>query len=107
MPVFDYIVNYDYIRTELCINKEIPIMGCDGKCYLMKQLAAASETEKPISTDKKHAATETTDLFIAELNAYDAILFENSDNTSVNQHYSNLYSNLDVVSFFHPPAVIS
>jgi len=62
-PLMDYAVNYDYIRKELCVNRDKTVMGCNGKCYLMKQLAAASESEKPASTDKKHHGFEKTDLF--------------------------------------------
>jgi hypothetical protein len=52
-PVIDYIVNYEYISKVLCVNKDKPKMHCNGKCHLMKELAKASENEKPISSDKK------------------------------------------------------
>lgn len=81
-------------------------MGCNGKCYLMKELAKASESEKPISSDKKHATTETTDLFFAEPN-YDYVISFGTANRVVNSSYINLYSNLAPDSVFHPPAVIS
>ncbi len=42
-PVVEYAMNYDYIVTVLCENKEKPQLQCDGKCYLAKQLAKASE----------------------------------------------------------------
>lgn len=106
IPVLDYLVNYDYIRTELCVNKEKPIMGCNGKCYLMKELAKASESEKPISSDKKHATAETTDLFFLEQDYNYIISFENAANV-VNSNYTNLYSNLAADTVFHPPAAIS
>jgi hypothetical protein len=37
-PVLDYLVNYDYIATQLCENKDQPILDCNGKCYLIKEL---------------------------------------------------------------------
>jgi hypothetical protein len=52
-PVIEYAVNYEYISKVLCVNKAKPMMHCNGKCHLMKELAKASETEKPISSDKK------------------------------------------------------
>lgn len=108
IPVFDYIVNYDYIRTELCENKETPIMGCNGKCYLMKNLAAASESEKPVSSDKKHAPViETSDLFISDIANFEYLFVINNCNSAFNSAYSNLYRNLNSASFFHPPISLS
>ena len=45
MPIFDYIFNYDYIVTELCINKDRPDLACNGKCYLMQSLARQADEE--------------------------------------------------------------
>lgn len=38
-PVAEYIINYDYIVTNLCENRAQPQLQCDGKCYLSKLLA--------------------------------------------------------------------
>ena len=105
-PVFDYIVNYDYISQELCINKEIKIMGCDGKCYLVKQLAKASDAEKPLSSDKKHVA-ETVDIFLGTFNDYDFSDTDFSNFTALNSGYNNGYKSLMGRSYFHPPSIIS
>jgi hypothetical protein len=48
----DYAINYDYISKVLCINKDKPELKCNGKCHLMKELAKASEDDKPIFSDK-------------------------------------------------------
>ena len=45
MPIFDYVFNYDYIVTELCINKDRPDLACNGKCYLMRSLAKQADKE--------------------------------------------------------------
>ena len=45
MPIFDYVFNYDYIVTELCINKDRPDLACNGKCYLMRSLAQQADKE--------------------------------------------------------------
>lgn len=106
IPVLDYIVNYDYIANELCENKAKPQMHCNGKCHLMKELAKASEDEKPQS-DKKSVHHETEVLFCEVL---DVFSFSQSSFISVCKNetaYSNLYSNLNAISFFHPPALIS
>lgn len=37
-PVFDYLMNRDYIAEVFCINKDKPELSCNGQCYLMKSL---------------------------------------------------------------------
>ena len=66
LPIVEYVVNYEYISKVLCVNKETPIMGCDGKCYLMSQLAKSAEDEKPIS-DKKVIVKDVEILFFQEI----------------------------------------
>lgn len=44
-PVAEYIINYDYIVTHLCENKNRPQLQCDGKCYLAKMFAKKSRNE--------------------------------------------------------------
>ncbi|MBD3581473.1 hypothetical protein [Flavobacterium selenitireducens] len=53
LPVVEYALNYDYIVVYLCENRAEPEMQCNGKCHLMKELAKASETEKPASQNDK------------------------------------------------------
>ncbi|TKD66287.1 hypothetical protein FBT53_05270 [Flavobacterium sp. ASW18X] len=39
-------LNVDYIIENYCINKERPELACNGKCYLMQQLAAADDQKR-------------------------------------------------------------
>ena len=104
LPVFSYIMNYDYIVAELCENKAKPEMHCNGKCHLMKELAKASETEKPLS--QKKAAAEAEILFFMET----AIFAFAENHTFVLSEnfkgYQNLYSFLSLSATFHPPASV-
>ncbi|MGO2358590.1 hypothetical protein [Mesonia sp.] len=53
----DYVANYDYIANVLCINKDKPKLKCNGKCYLMQQLAKnaaeddSSKENLPVKVD--------------------------------------------------------
>lgn len=106
LPVFEYALNYQYITNELCENRDNFVMGCNGKCYLMKELAKASETEKPLSTDKKHLVSETNDLFFADFQNYEFTPF--TAPTPIGKYtYTNLYAHLAESSAFHPPTIIS
>lgn len=48
-PVVEYVVNYNYIATVLCVNKAKPQLQCNGKCYLVEQLRknAGQNEENP------------------------------------------------------------
>ncbi len=52
LPVLDYLINYDYILSELCENRDKPILTCNGKCYLedqvTNQLDLQPDTEQPL-----------------------------------------------------------
>ncbi|VXC40496.1 conserved hypothetical protein [Flavobacterium sp. 9AF] len=104
IPVLDYIVNYEYIATELCENVAKPELKCNGKCHLAKELAKASETEKPISSNKKNVSQDTEVLFCNEIERLN-ILFHNFlfEKEKVD-FYHNLYQSVAEYSIFHPPS---
>lgn len=106
-PVIDYMVNYDYISTVLCINKDKPELHCNGKCQLMKELANAADDDKPISTNKKTNTNTLNDLFVQEVNEYVFMTANKPVQYILNSKYTNLYSHLEVYSIFHPPIFIS
>lgn len=107
IPVFQYVINYEYISEVLCINKEKPEMHCNGKCHLMQELAKASDDEKPLSSDKKFHHSEIEVLFVEELTSFDFIFQNNFTITAPLNFYSNLYSHISCNSIFHPPSFIS
>ncbi|GGB76160.1 hypothetical protein GCM10007424_15210 [Flavobacterium suaedae] len=105
LPVLEYVLNYEYIATELCENKDEPELKCNGKCHLMKELAKASEDEKPISKGKTlHQETEV--LFYEPIAGFTFDNYNFLYNKKQIKGYSNLYTHLAEVSFFHPPALV-
>lgn len=106
LPVVEYVVNYEYISKVLCVNKAKPMMHCNGKCHLMKELANASDKENPIS-DRKIASPTSEILFFQEIKTFQfTSLFKNTQ-PELNAKYENLYFRLNGNSFFHPPTFIS
>lgn len=106
LPVLEYIINYDYIVAELCENKAKPEMQCNGKCHLKKELAKASETEKPLS-EKKSQAAESEVLFLNNQPVFTTPTVVSIITIRNTFTYANLYSYQDGHSHFHPPLVIS
>ena len=106
-PVIEYIVNYDYIVNELCENKQIPESNCNGKCHLMKELAKASDSERPVSSDKKGYSSALEVLFFQEINSLVFAAFSSLDKEKNQAEYSNLYSTSHLESLFRPPIFMS
>ena len=106
-PVVEYVVNYDYIAKVLCENKDKPEMKCNGKCHLMKELAKASEGEKPNSNDKKNTHLESEVLFFETIKNIEIGFVYFPNKNTINCSYANLYSYLESHTVFHPPTFIS
>jgi hypothetical protein len=74
----------------------------------MKELAKASEDEKPINSDKKTNFTQEIELlFCNEVTETNFIQIYFHNKTSVADNYANLYSHTVSCSVFHPPTIIS
>lgn len=43
--MIDFKINQDYIAKVLCINKEEPSSGCNGKCHLKEQLKKTEDKD--------------------------------------------------------------
>lgn len=100
-PVVEYALNYDYVVNVLCENKAKPELGCNGKCHLMKELAKASDTEKPTSQDKKNfSAIELFCNTATEIQLAEVL-------RTTPSHAVFFYRDRDCVGFetavFHPP----
>ena len=106
LPVVEYAVNYEYISKVLCVNKAKPMMHCNGKCHLMKELANASDKENPIS-DKKIVTQTSEILFFQEIKSFQFTYNFNNTSSELNVKYDNLYFRLKGDSVFHPPSTIS
>jgi len=82
-------------------------MHCNGKCHLMKELAKASDAEKPLSQDKKHSVTEVTDLFIANNHHYTFPMFYPVVKPVLNYGYVNRNYTCTTGTIFRPPIFIA
>ncbi|MGL2967202.1 hypothetical protein [Flavobacterium sp. XGLA_31] len=104
-PVIEYIVNYDYIAKVLCVNKDKPMMHCNGKCHLMKQLAKEAENEKPIVPNKKGSVQETEMVFCLYGPTFELPKIYFNSIPKINTYYADFYDYAATLSVFHPPAV--
>ncbi|WP_235830385.1 hypothetical protein [Paenimyroides tangerinum] len=105
IPVLEYVVFYDYIKNELCENKDKPKLECNGKCHLKKELAKSfGSTEK--GNDKKHFSVETSIVFYQEIEenfGFKQLFYLHK--SKVTSNYNLSYSHLETNSVFRPPIV--
>ncbi len=99
-----YQANKSYVAQELCENKDTPEMGCNGKCYLKKQLDKVdnnTESEKNLPA-KKNSKNELPEY----LSTASSFYFANNNTLSTQDFclYTNLYSYTIIPSVFHPPS---
>jgi hypothetical protein len=82
----DYELNKDYITKNFCVNKAKPMMHCNGKCHMRKELAQQDKKENslPYQNFKYNEPTE--------ISKSDFI-------------YSFFIPKVSASSIFHPPQV--
>ncbi len=103
VPLISYAVKKDYIANTLCENKDKPMMHCDGKCHLSKEIKkAASEESKSQNTTRIIQEDYSVVCLETSTNLFDNI---SSDITDANTFYLNNYSFQNFSFTFHPPQV--
>ena len=98
IPVFEYVINQDYIAEYLCINKDKPEMDCNGKCYLMQKIQQENEEKKqnlPAINLKDYPIGFVN---ILSLQFHTTLVFKKESFT-----HPDLYSNSFFASVYHPP----
>ena len=104
LPYLEYAINYDYISTVLCENKDKPEMHCNGKCHLKKQI------EKVVKSQIPSEENEDTPVLVSSRDFSPAILHKYAINISIHwmeigkfKSKEVLYSKEIYHSIFHPP----
>lgn len=98
--VADYVMNVKQITELFCVNKAKPMLHCDGKCYLAKQLKKQDNKEKPAQQSSK----EKIDYYICQHCKLDLNSTQRfSKIESINFNYQEPQSTQNLASIFHPP----
>ena len=98
--VAEFRLNQDYIAKSLCINRNKPAMHCNGKCQLMKKLAA--EEEQNTSGNNAQTVKITGGLFMQKAPVI-ALVAYLPDPPSYNRVFIIHASSSPKRSVFHPP----
>lgn len=105
MPVIDYWIDYDYIATVLCVNKDKPELQCNGKCHLMEELSKVNE--EPSQTDKKMSVVAFSMVFFQDFSEVVISQVLKLASKKVLDFYENAYHKLLSFQFFRPPLVFN
>ena len=101
-PAFEYVANYDYIAKVLCINKDQPELNCNGKCYLMKQLAKSVTKENDPKKTASNLKIEIPVLYFTEEFRLDCLQVT----VALQQPeilYTNGYTSTYIINLLKPP----
>ncbi len=101
MPILDYAVNYQYISTQLCENRDKPELRCNGKCYVKKEILKSCENE---NTKESKIQITSIDAFVLNEILDFCIITQIQDKVENNfQNHFNSVLKPYLGSVFHPP----
>lgn len=101
ITLLDYVINYDYIATELCENVAQPEILCNGKCYLAKEISKTVDDEK--KPENKTFSLKQIDFFNLNSSLETEIKVEDFVSEISNFNYQINYSFIFSESFLKPP----
>lgn len=102
MPVIDYFMDYDYISTVLCINKENTSMKCNGKCQLGKEMAKEVDDLNP----KDHSSKKSEilpQLFFEKISISNKNMFLVNIPTLETPYSKHFIHNPNILKLIQPP----
>ena len=98
-------INQDFIAKVLCINKDKPILGCEGNCHLNKELKKNNSEDRESKTNFPVVKQEQ------KINLFSNRLYSNSQGFGyTRQQFCDidiLQKYLMTTDIFHPPRIHS
>jgi len=105
-PLISYYLDYDYIVSVLCKNKDKPKLECNGKCHLAKEI---KKINKGIDPNQKAPPLNMKDYPIAPicLNTTSLIKYPFIKKNEVIDAYTENFNNIYLNFIFQPPELFS
>lgn len=100
--IVDFALRNEYIAEVLCINKDVPEMNCDGKCYLAQQFQKAADNEQKERHNYLSNASKLSFYIVPEI-ASTTISCPFQPTNKRLQSENNLKATMVVIPHFHPP----
>ncbi|WP_229207969.1 hypothetical protein [Dyadobacter beijingensis] len=101
----DYELRKEYIIANLCVNRDNPIVVCEGQCYLAKRVVDAKNqderrAEQTYMAQLLYQVMDTRKPFVFTVPEY----FETPPAVSYD-YFSPFFSRISATDIFHPPLV--
>jgi hypothetical protein len=108
---FNWKINQELITQKYCVNKDKPMLHCDGKCYLMKKmnqldLEEKQERQKFPYPSQKLKQVETPFLAVENNFAFFDNEFESAETAYPFSSISDLYNFDFYKNCFQPPRIV-
>src|ERR1051326_6833967 len=65
-PVINYLFHKEYISAVLCENKDKPMLHCNGKCHMIKEMKKAGDEESKSNLPSSRTSAEDFTTVTAE-----------------------------------------
>lgn len=102
----NYQINKAEITRKYCENKAKPMLNCNGKCYLAKQLAKEqAKEEQSNKIDFGKSKIETSEFTLNHQSFFETYKVDLSTQSSTKKdfYYAVVWSDKHTDSIFHPP----
>lgn len=101
----DYELRKEYIIANLCVNRENPIVVCEGKCYLAEKIVDAKKQD-----ERRAEQTFMANLLFQTMDTYKPFIFRSPERFVASlaitfDYHSPFLSRAVAADIFHPPAV--
>ncbi len=103
--VFDFKINQDFIAEVLCINKDEPTSGCNGKCHLAKQLKKVDPNDQDDKPDKINQKIEILLFLVQSNNILHEPLIPNAKKSECTMQFLFAYTS-HLSDIFRPPKML-
>ena len=101
--VMEYQVNKNYIARVFCENKSKPLLHCEGKCHLAKELKQADQAEKKLPQTLKDKMEVLYFVQFAPVFSFYNSLY----NPEFNPDYFSSFPKKPDFGIFHPPRFLA
>lgn len=103
LPYVDYTLDKEFIIKNICIERELVVNNCNGKCYLNKELKQAnSENDSNNNKSTPNSKTEFKQLHFILLGGY-TYKYNVGKTFTIKGSSSEQYTYLKTTDILYPP----
>ncbi|MBL1213188.1 MAG: hypothetical protein HND52_07525 [Ignavibacteriae bacterium] len=77
VPLINYVINYNFIVEELCVERDLEVNNCNGSCQLKTQVSKNLDTENETNKSKPIVIKEVeTPYFSIQQSAKNSVRYD-------------------------------